>query len=309
MRLNLPWNIIEKLVQELAWRDYWQQVWIAKGDGILSDLKHKQESVSNHQVPRVMLEVNTGIYAIDDALKELYDTGYMHNHMRMYVASICCNMANSHWLQPAKWMYSHLLDGDIASNHLSWQWVAGAFSSKKYYANQNNINKYFNSSQKGTFLDVEYEQFDNLETPAKLLETTPYELETPLPNVQQPVFENSKTTLLYNYYNLDPFWHLGEDAQRILLLEPTFFKKYPVSKKCIDFVLNLGKNIEGLKVFVGDFNELEKQIEANRFIYKEHPTNKHYRGKEEPRDWLTGVTGYFPSFFAFWKKTVKELKP
>ena len=52
-------------------------------------------------------------------------------------------------------MYYHLLDGDWASNALSWQWVAGSNANKKYYANQDNINKYFNSSQKQTFLDVD----------------------------------------------------------------------------------------------------------------------------------------------------------
>jgi len=128
MTLGITWQDSEKLIQELAWRDYWQQVWIAKGDDINTDLKTTQKSVSNHQVPKAIINASTGIEAVDAAIKELYNTGYMHNHMRMYIASICCNIANSHWLAPAKWMYAHLLDGDCASNQLSWQWVAGAFS-------------------------------------------------------------------------------------------------------------------------------------------------------------------------------------
>mgnify|MGYP006195700273 CR=1 FL=1 len=67
----------------------------------------------------------------------------------MYLAAMVCNNAKSHWLTPARWMYYHLLDGDLASNALSWQWVAGTFSHKKYIANQQNINKYlFNEHYK-----------------------------------------------------------------------------------------------------------------------------------------------------------------
>ena len=71
----------------------------------------------------------------------------------MYIASIVCNIAKSHWKLPSKWFYYYLLDGDLASNNLSWQWVCGANSSKKYYANQENINKFCFTKQKNTFLD------------------------------------------------------------------------------------------------------------------------------------------------------------
>jgi len=309
MTLDIPWQHVEKLIQELAWRDYWQQVWVAKGNEINHDLKHEQSPVSNHGIPENVVLANTGIEAVDDAIQDLYHTGYMHNHMRMYVASICCNIAHSHWLTPAKWMYSHLLDGDQASNHLSWQWVAGAFSNKKYYANQDNINKFFNTSQQNTFLDIAYEAFSELKIPIELSHTISNQLETPLPERKQPLLEKDKTTLLYNYYNLDPRWHRGENLQRILLLEPSFFRENPVSKKCIDFILELSKNIEGIHIFVGEYHELLKKISKNRLVFKEHPANRHYQGKEEQREWLSGVQGYFPSFFAFWKKCKIALKP
>jgi deoxyribodipyrimidine photo-lyase len=307
--LGLPWQKTEKLIQELAWRDYWQQVWIAKGNLIMSDLKNRQTPVTNYEIPLAIINANTGIEVIDNAIQELYETGYMHNHMRMYVASICTNIAKSHWLSPAKWMYSHLFDGDLASNHLSWQWVAGTNSNKKYYANQDNINKFFQGSQKNTFLDIEYEQFGNLEIPDALLNTVPFDIETSLPKIKRPILHNDKTTLIYNYYNLDPFWHPEEDVQRVLLLENSFFKENPVSQHCLNFVFDLAKNIDGIEIFVGDFTELLEQLNSDRIIFKEHPTNRQYQGKEEPRDWLCDVTGYFPSFFAFWKKCKKALKP
>ncbi|MGK0279044.1 MAG: deoxyribodipyrimidine photo-lyase, partial [Litorivivens sp.] len=109
---------IEKLIQELAWRDYWQQVWVSKGDAINQDLKHPQKPVSNSGISKSIVEANTGILAIDRAINEFYTTGYLHNHLRMYIASIACNVGQSHWKAPAQWMYYYLLDADWASNAL-----------------------------------------------------------------------------------------------------------------------------------------------------------------------------------------------
>jgi deoxyribodipyrimidine photo-lyase len=306
--LELPWSATEKLVQELAWRDYWQQVWLAKGELIFNDLKNTQSPIDNHQIPEAVISATTGIHAVDKAINELYRTGYMHNHMRMYVASIACNLAHSHWLNPARWLYYHLLDGDLASNHLSWQWVAGANASKKYYANQDNINKYFNANQKDTFLDVEYGQFDNLAPVPELLKTKAFELRTSLPEAALPTLEKQKTTLIYNYYNLDPEWHKAKDVQRVLLLEPSHFEKYPIGENSLQFMLGLAKNIPGILLFVGEFAALAEQVNNELIIYKEHPTNQHYLGAREERQWLTSVTGYFPSFFKFWNKAKKELR-
>ena len=68
LSLDLPWQRIEKLVQELAWRDYWQNIWIAKGDAINKDLKHSQQPVCNHQISLGITDHSTGINAIDDAI-------------------------------------------------------------------------------------------------------------------------------------------------------------------------------------------------------------------------------------------------
>ncbi|WP_230401648.1 FAD-binding domain-containing protein [Hanstruepera ponticola] len=306
--LNISWSSSEKLIQELAWRDYWQLAWNTKGDTIFRDLKHVQNPVSNYQISRAVVSANTGIIEIDHAIERLFETGYMHNHMRMYVASLCCNLAQSHWLKPSQWLYYHLLDGDLASNSLSWQWVAGTNANKKYYANQDNINKYFYSNQQNTFLDVSYENILNLDVPKVLTETTRLELHTSLPQIEHPSLKSNQKTLIYNYYNLDPFWRKDEDAQRILLLEPRLFDAYPVSNPCIEFVINLSKNISGIKIMVGSFEELLERVDDHNIFYKEHPTNAHYKGNKDPRDWMTKETTSYQSFFAFWKHAKKELK-
>ncbi len=306
--LDLAYSTTEKLVQELAWRDYWQQVWIAKGDAINQDLKRPQEDVHHHEISSALLENNTGIEAVDEALEELKTTGYMHNHMRMYVAAIACNFGGAHWHHPAQWMYYHLLDGDWASNALSWQWVAGSNAGKKYVANQGNINKYWNSNQRNTFLDKPYEDFPLEKIPKNLQETERFEPQTQLPKTENPQIDSAKPTCVYNYYNLDPNWHKDEDCNRILLLEPSTFANYPVSDGCIQFVLDLAENIPNIQVFTGEWKELAGHLNLEKTYYKEHPLNGHYEGIEEPRDWMFPVTGYYRSFFAFWKQCQKTMK-
>ncbi len=298
---------IMKFIQELAWRDYWQQVWIAKKEDINKDIKHPQHPIVTRGISAVIPAAKTGIQVIDAAIVQFYKTGYVHNHIRMYLASIACNIGQNHWKHPAKWMYYHLLDADWASNALSWQWVAGANSNKKYYANQENINNFCYSNQTHTFLDVSYDDFETLGIPEILKESEVLDLKTSLPSQQPIEIEPKLPTYIYNFYNLDPLWHQETKANRILLLEPSHFKVHPVSQKSIDFILALSKNIENMQVFVGEFKELVAMYPLNTISYKEHPLNLHYQGIEEERDWLFSVKGYYPSFFSFWKKCKKEL--
>lgn len=299
---------IEKFIQELTWRDYWQQVWIAMGYAINKDLKHEQKPVTNTSISKAIVEANTGIEAIDQGIQEFYRTGYLHNHLRMYIAAIACNVGGSHWRLPAQWMYYHLLDADWASNALSWQWVAGANANKKYVANQDNINKYCFTQQKGTFLDVPYEAFASMEIPEILKDTPPLELKTPLPRQQSIVIDETLPTCIYNFYNLDPLWKKEVAANRILLLEPSHFKQYPVSQKTIDFIIAISKtNIADIQIYVGEFNNLTLSHNLGNIYYKEHPLNTHYEGISASRDWMFDVRGYYPSFFSFWKKCKKQL--
>jgi deoxyribodipyrimidine photo-lyase len=293
---------IEKFLQELAWRLYWQSVWQNKGNAIFTDIKQPQTNVAHHQMVAAINNATTGIDTIDTHINLLYETGYMHNHVRMYISSLACNIANAHWLQPAQWMYYHLLDGDIASNTLSWQWTAGTFSSKKYYCNQENINKYTNSNQLQTYLDTSYDALQTLPIPTILQAQTNFIASTSLPKTTLPIIEKGLPILVYNSYNLDPLWHSGLQANRILLLEPSHFLQYPVSEKVLQFIINLSKNIQGIQIFTGEFFDLQKNF-TNEIIYKAHPTNTHYTGNAENNDGiLKNLTGYYPSFFNFWKK-------
>ena len=297
----------EKFIQELAWRDFWQQIWVAKGSLINEDLKRPQEDVNDYKISESLVQAKTGINSVDDEINNLYDNGYMHNHMRMYVASIATNIAKSHWKNPAKWMYYHLLDGDWASNALSWQWVAGSNSNKKYYANQDNINKYFESNQKNTFLDNSYEFISSMNIPDGVGEKIDLKLNSHFQNNDEIKLDNSLPTLIYNYYNIDPNWRKNEKANRVLIFEPKIFLEYPISQKCLDFSINLSQNINDIQIFFGDIELLKSKYGVSKFIFKEHPLNSHYKGEEDEREWLFKIEGEYLSFFKYWNKIRKKL--
>ena len=299
---------LEKFIQQMAWREYFQRVWQQEGDRIDQDLKHDQGARSNNGMPLAVAQARTGVNAIDQGIQHLKSTGMMHNHMRMYVAFLAANLAGFHWHDPAKWMYYHLLDGDWASNALSWQWVAGTFSHKKYIANQDNINHYTKSVQKGSYLDQDYDTLSQIATPDVLLEPCSPDLKTILPKPAAPVIDTSLPVLVYNYYNLSPIWRKDEKANRILLIEPALFERYPVSSHCIDFMLHLSANIQGIQFFIGSFEELQKLANQAPLVYREHPLNRHYAGTCDDRTWMfhspSPVSG---SFSSFWKKFEKLL--
>ncbi len=306
LKRGYPLRQIEKFVQELAWRDYFQNIWLTNNLEI--DIKQPQPDVENMQIPTAIITATTRIEAIDKGINALYKTGYVHNHLRMYIASVTCNVGKSHWKIPAQWFYYHLLDADWASNACSWQWTAAAFSNKKYYANQENINKYCGTKQSDTFLDIDYREFPELEIPEILQQTELPLLRTELPKNEPIEIDNSLPTLIYNFYNLDPIWKPDVKANRVLLLEPSHFKKYPVSIKTIEFILKLSENIERIQIYVGEFGELQSEYNLSDLYFKEHPTNLHYKGSRDERDWMfPDVNGHFQSFFAYWKRCVNGL--
>ena len=306
---------IEKFLQELAWREYFQRVWQSIGDDIWNDIKQPQSDVLHQQMVTAVDKAATGIEAIDQSIQHLYSSGYMHNHVRMYTASLVCNMAKAHWLQPSQWMYYHLLDGDIASNNCSWQWVAGAFSSKKYFFDQENVNKYAFSNQRHSFLNKSYEEIMEMPVPETLRATNNLVLQTILPVTASPILDSSKPTLIYNSYNLDVLWRKDDDVNRVLLLEPSHFEKFPVSKKVLQFIIDLSQNIKGIKVVtceIADIVSIYKNVSLEAkdcIISKEHPAFRYYPGIKDSREWMfSEVTGYYNSFFSFWKKCEKYLK-
>ncbi len=132
----------EKFVQELAWRDYWRRVWYDLGDGIFSDIEDPKVALGDKLMPDFIRQGITGLPCMDGFIRDLTHEGYVHNHARMWFAAYVVHWLKVDWREAADWFENHLLDGDKASNHLSWQWVASLFSSKPYFFNKENLARY-----------------------------------------------------------------------------------------------------------------------------------------------------------------------
>jgi len=166
VRLHHSVRTQDKFVFELGWREYFRHVWQHRGNGIFKSLHEgvlPDEAYAN-EIPFDILHASTGVAAIDMAVKTLYATGYLHNHARMWLASYMVHLRKVHWRAGAGWMYGHLLDGDLASNHLSWQWVAGTGSHKPYLFNAENVSRYAPLAwhSAGSVIDTTYEELDHL---------------------------------------------------------------------------------------------------------------------------------------------------
>ncbi|WP_227444503.1 FAD-binding domain-containing protein [Cognatishimia sp. F0-27] len=143
-------NGAEKFIQEVLWRTYWKgwlemrpQVWTR----YQSDLRRALDAVQTQSGLRRNWEAactgQTGIEPFDHWAQELVDTGYLHNHARMWFASIWVFTLRLPWELGADFFLRHLLDGDPASNTLGWRWVAGLQTrGKTYLARPSNIEKF-----------------------------------------------------------------------------------------------------------------------------------------------------------------------
>ena len=163
---RFPLDAQHKFVYELGWREYFHHVWQFRGSGIFTNLHEGPLPESDYAklLPADIRLGATGVPVVDMAVRTLYDTGYLHNHARMWLASYVVHIRKVHWRCAADWLYGHLLDGDLASNHLSWQWVAGTGSSKPYLFNAENVQRYAPSAwhSPGSVIDQSYEMLDHI---------------------------------------------------------------------------------------------------------------------------------------------------
>ncbi len=297
-----------KLINELAWREYWQLVWQVRGDDIF-DYFRPLKTEPRSGIPLAVLAADTGIKALDDGIRQLQQTGYIHNHMRMWLAGLICNVAHCDWKVGADWMHSLLIDGDYASNHLSWQWVAGSYTGKPYLPQQDNINTYTQTLQRGTYLDQPYEVIAEMTVPQQLkpitIDLPDYQSRLPASTNTADALATGQPILLYSPWTLDPLWQAKSSATRVLLIDPVMFADGSFGQNVIDSILWFAGQIPSLEILYAEPNTLAG--------YTGSITRKYYAG-------ITGWPGiaeapdllyprvqpkFYASFSAFWKQAQK----
>ena len=139
----------EKFIQEVLWRTYWKG-WMELRSGVwddyLIDLKNIKEEFKDNKDYLNAIDGNTKIECFNEWVNELKTYNYLHNHTRMWFASIWIFTLELPWQLGAEFFMQHLYDGDAASNTLGWRWVAGVQTQGKHYlASEWNIKKFTNN--------------------------------------------------------------------------------------------------------------------------------------------------------------------
>ena len=139
----------EKFIQEVLWRTYWKG-WLELRPNVWSDylieLNKIKEKFKNNQNYLNAIEGKTNVECFNAWINELKENNYLHNHTRMWFASIWIFTLELPWQLGAEFFMQHLYDGDAASNTLGWRWVAGVQTQGKHYlASEWNIKKFTNN--------------------------------------------------------------------------------------------------------------------------------------------------------------------
>lgn len=211
-----PLAAAEKYVQEVLWRTYWKG-WLEMRPGVwdrfLDERDRQREAYLDDARLAAAEQGRTGIEGFDDWARELVETGWLHNHARMWFASIWIFTLKLPWALGADFFLRHLIDADPASNTLSWRWVAGLQTAgKTYLATADNIARY----TEGRFAPK------GLAEIAEPLTEPPLPSPAALPAAGQGVW-SGPALLLVTSEDLSPdaaIWRTGETGSALVVADP-----------------------------------------------------------------------------------------
>lgn len=260
-------SLDDKLAFEFGWREFFHHVWQRAGDGILDDMRPGLPGVHYaRELPDDVREGRTGLAVIDKAVHTLYETGYLHNHGRMWLASYLVHLRKVHWRTGADWMFAHLLDGDLAANHLSWQWVAATFSSKPYLFNAENVARHAPAGWhcERSAIDISYEALESIARHQMSIEISPALLGTVEPQLSTgPTLEASPLHIpAGTCVKLVHPWMLESapfSGLRIGAIHLPFHRQFPWSSRRWTFVTDRMKQITDA-LYIGDLGQLRSSL-------------------------------------------------
>ena len=253
----------EKLVSELGWRDFWQRVYAAQPEGIWDDIEPPAALARERVIDRLPDDVataTTGMACIDAFSRRLTQTGWLHNHERMWLASWLVHTRRVAWQAGAAWFLEHLLDADPASNNLSWQWVAGTFSNKPYIFNRENLERYTDGSHcrgcpvagrcdvEGSYEDLSDRLFAGAgERPFKL------KISPAVPwHANPPAGPSLVWLTLDSLSGESPARRQHPDAPAVCVLDPAWLERERPSLKRLVFIADCLAKIAGVELWHGD---------------------------------------------------------
>ena len=220
---KFPYQKVEKYIQEIFWRVYWKG-WLELRPQVWTDFMEDLKGLKEDENYKKAINGETQIECFNDWVKELKENNYLHNHTRMWFASIWIFTLNLPWQKGAEFFMKHLFDGDAASNTLSWRWVAGLQTKGKHYIAQSwNISKFTNNKYKNVKLN---------ENALPLTDKREYKL-NPLNFITE---ENSNENLLVfeNELNLENK-NLKKYKNIYLVLLSNDIRKLKLGQKVLDY--------------------------------------------------------------------------
>ena len=251
---KFPYQKVEKYIQEIFWRVYWKG-WLELRPQVWSDFTEDLKALKEDDNYKKAINGETQIKCFNDWVNELKENNYLHNHTRMWFASIWIFTLNLPWQKGAEFFMKHLFDGDAASNTLSWRWVAGLQTKGKHYVAQAwNISKFTNNKYQNVKLN---------ENALPLTDKREYKL-SPI-NLDYDDNANENLLVFENELNLEN--HKLKNYKNIyLILLTNEVRKIKLEKKVLDFKTQIineqKKRIDQIKVI----NEKELQSSAKETI-------------------------------------------
>lgn len=138
-------------LKQLSWRDFFAKRFKENPESVWQDIDNYKTGFDARDysdvIPADICEAKTDVAIINQLIEEMETNGYLHNHARLYLASYLIHWRRIKWQVGARWMLKYLIDGNIASNNYSWQWVASTGSNKPYIFNLQNVRKYVSDEQ------------------------------------------------------------------------------------------------------------------------------------------------------------------
>ena len=224
---------VEKFIQEIFWRVYWKG-WLELRPQVWTDFIEDLKSIKDDKNYMKAINGETEIDCFNDWVRELKENNYLHNHTRMWFASIWIFTLNLPWQKGAEFFMKHLYDGDAASNTLSWRWVAGLQTKGKHYVAQSwNISKFTNNKYNNVKLN---------ENALPITDKREYKL-NPLNFVTEDS-SNENLVVFENELNLENK-NLKKYKNIYLVLLSNEIRKLKLEKKVLDFksqIINDQKN-------------------------------------------------------------------